>query len=751
MSERKKAKKPIENLKKYIKWVWILVAGPVVFLFLVVGFTALGLFGKLPSFEELENPKSNLASEIIAADQKILGKFYVQNRSNVHYDEISPNVVNALVATEDARFKSHSGVDLRALFRVIFKTLLGLDSDAGGGSTLTQQLAKNLFPREKQNKFQIIARKIKEWVIAIKLERNYTKNEILAMYLNTVDYGNQAFGIKSASKIFFNTTPDELKQEDAAVLVGVLKGPTLYNPFRNYENSFNRRNTVLGQMYKYKYLNQAQFDSLKALPIDLTRFKPEDHNSGLATYFREFLRDQLTDWCKTHEKPDGSKYNLYKDGLKIYTTINSRMQDYAEQAVKEHLTELQKQFFVHWKGYKNAPFAYIQQDKIDQIMMQNIKRSDRYRILKKEGISEKEIMQVLKQPVKMKIFTWRGDSTVTMSPIDSIRYHKFFLQTGMMAMEPQTGYIRAWVGGINHQYFKYDHVYASKRQVGSTFKPIVYAVAMQNGMSPCTQVPNVPICIETPSGPWCPDNSSKDYDGSMVSLKAALASSINRVSAYLINRYGVESVISLAKKLGITDKIPAVPSISLGTTDLSVYEMVGAMSAFVNEGVHITPQWITRIEDKNGNVIEEFLPQMEEALDEQTAFLVVELMKGVVEGGTAARLRGRYGLTNPIAGKTGTTQNNSDGWFMGLTPELVAGVWVGCEDRAAHFRTTALGQGANMALPIWGLFMKKVYGDKTLKVSKGNFKRPEKLNIEIDCSKFQQDIKTNENFENFDN
>lgn len=750
MSERKKTKKPTENFRKYIKWVWILVAGPVVFLFLIVGCTALGLFGSLPTFEELENPKSNLASEIIAADQKIIGKFFVQNRSNVHYEEISPTVINALVATEDARFNSHSGVDLRALFRVIFKTMLGLDSDAGGGSTLTQQLAKNLFPREKQNKLQIVIRKIKEWVIAVKLERNYTKNEILAMYLNTVEYGNQAFGIKSASKIFFNTTPDLLKQEEAAVLVGVLKGPTLYNPFRNYENSINRRNTVLGQMYKYKYLNKEQFDSLKVLPIDLTQFQPEDHNSGLATYFREFLRDQLTDWCRNHEKPDGTKYNLYKDGLKIYTTINSRMQAYAEQAVKEHLTDLQKQFFVHWKGYKNAPFAYIQQDKIDQIMMQSIKRSDRYRVMKKEGMSEKEIMAELKKPVKMKIYTWRGDSTLTMSPIDSIRYHKYFLQTGVMAMEPQTGYIRAWVGGINHQYFKFDHVYASKRQVGSTFKPIVYAVAMQNGMSPCTQVPNVPICIQTPSGPWCPDNSSKDYEGSMVSLKAALASSINRVSAYLINRYGVESVVSLAKKLGITEKIPAVPSISLGTTDLSVYEMVGAMSAFVNEGVHITPQWITRIEDKNGNVIEEFLPKMEEALDEQTAFLVVELMKGVVEGGTATRLRGRYGLTNPIAGKTGTTQNNSDGWFMGLTPELVTGVWVGCEDRAAHFRTTALGQGANMALPIWGLFMKKVYDDKTLKVSKGNFKRPEKLNVEIDCSKFQQDIKTNENFENFD-
>lgn len=751
MSKASKPKKAEKNYNNLILWTWIVFAGPVMFLFLIVSFTALGLFGKLPTFEELENPKSNLASEIISSDQQVIGKFYIQNRSNVHYNDISPTVINALVATEDARFRSHSGVDLRALFRVIFKTILGVDSDAGGGSTLTQQLAKNLFPRERLNKLEIVVRKIKEWVIAVKLERNYTKDEILAMYLNTVEYGNQAFGIKSAAKIFFNTTPDQLKQEEAAILVGVLKGPTLYNPFRNYQNGLDRRNTVLAQMYKYNYLEKTQFDSLKALPIDLTRFQPESHNSGVATYFREFLRDQLSVWCKNHQKPDGTNYNLYKDGLRIYTTINSKMQAHAEEAVKEHLTELQKQFFAHWKGHKNAPFAYIQQDKIEQIMEQSVKRSDRYKFWKKEGKSEKEIETLMKTPVKMRVFTWKGDSTVTMSPYDSIRYYKYYLQTGLMSVEPGTGFIRAWVGGINHQYFKYDHVFSAKRQVGSTFKPLVYAVAMQNGLSPCTKVPNVPICIETPSGPWCPDNSSKEFEGDMVSLKSALAYSINRVSAYLINKYGVQNVVNLAKNLGINEKIPAVPSISLGTTDLSVYEMVGAMAAFVNEGVYIRPQWITRIEDKNGNVLEEFLPEIKEALDPQTAYLVIELMKGVVEGGTATRLRGRYGLTNSIAGKTGTTQNNSDGWFMGLTPELVTGVWVGCEDRAAHFRSTALGQGANTALPIWGLYMKKVYEDPAIKVKKfAEFKRPEKLNVEIDCAKFQQEIKAGNEFENFD-
>ena len=755
MTNKKTGKKTKKTATKasWVKWIWIIILFPVLSLFLVVLLTSLGVFGSLPTIEDLANPRSNLASEIISSDQEVLGKFYIENRINVSYDQLSPKLVDALVSTEDARFYEHSGIDLRALFRVLVRTVLGGDRDSGGGSTLTQQLAKNMFPRENLSKFGVVLRKIKEWIIATKLERNYTKNEVLALYLNTVDFGYQAFGIKSASQIFFDTTPDSLKYEEAAVLVGVLKGPSYYNPVRNYDRSLTRRNVVLNQMLKYKKIDQAQYDSLKVLPIDLSRFKAESHNSGQATYFREFLRDQMNTWCKEHKKPDGTNYNLYKDGLKIYTTINSRMQAHAEEAVEEHLKVLQKQFFQHWSKRKNAPFYGITEAKAELIIDQAVKRSDRYRRLKKANASNEEIEKSFNTKTEMKIFTWNGDSTVTMTPRDSVRYNKYILQTGVMSIEPQTGYVRAWVGGINQKYFQYDHVYNGKRQVGSTFKPFVYAIAMQEGWSPCKEVPNIPICIETPSGPWCPSNSSKENEGEMMQLKKALAHSVNRVSAYLVKQFGVEPVIQMVRRMGIKSHIDAVPSICLGTADLSVYEMVGAMGAIVNKGVFIEPTWITRIEDKNGNVIEEFIPHSEEAMSEQTAYLVVELMKGVVEGGTATRLRGRYKLTNPIAGKTGTTQNNSDGWFMGLTPELVTGVWVGCEDRAAHFRSTALGQGANMALPIWGLYMQKVYADKKLSVSKDDFEKPVGLDVEIDCSKksSEEELPLPGSSENFDN
>lgn len=751
----KKTSKPAkgkqsDTTKKLVKIVWLVITGPVLLLFLIVMLTSAGLFGKLPTIEDLANPRSNLASEIISADQQVIGKFYVENRSNSTFQELSPQLVDALVSTEDARFYEHAGIDVRALFRVLAKTVLGGDSDSGGGSTVTQQLAKNMFPREDLNKIEVVFRKIKEWIIATKLERNFTKEEIIALYLNTVDFGNQAFGIKSASRIYFDTTPDSLKIEQAAMLVGMLKGPSFYNPRRNYDRAVTRRNVVLKQMVKYNKLSEAAYDSLNKLPVDLSKFQAESHNSGTATYFREFLREQMTDWCKKNKKPDGTNYNLYKDGLKIYTTINSRMQEHAEEAVQEHMKDLQKQFFAHWKGNKNAPFAYIPESKIQQIMRQAMQRSDRYRRMKDEGASSEEIDRAFKKKVKMKIFTYNGDSTVTMSPMDSIRYHKFIMQTGLMSMEPQTGYIRAWVGGVNQKFFQYDHVYSSKRQVGSTFKPFVYAIAMQEGWSPCTQVPNINICIQTPSGPWCPSNSSKEFEGAMVPLRSALAYSINKVSAYLIKQFGVEPVINMVRHMGIKSPIAPVPSICLGTADLSVYEMTGAVSTFANKGVYIEPTWITRIEDKNGNVLADFSPKTDEAMDEQTAYLVLELMKGVVEGGTATRLRGRYGLNNPIAGKTGTTQNNSDGWFMGLTPELVTGVWVGCEDRAAHFRSTALGQGANTALPIWGLYMKKVYADKKLKVSRGDFERPAKLTVETNCAEYNQQNNQLNQGENFD-
>jgi len=747
---KKKTAKTTES--SYLKWVYTVVLTPFLIAFLVILLTALGIFGALPTTIELENPKSNIASEVLSSDQKVLGKFYIQNRTNARFDELSPNLVNALIATEDARFFKHSGVDVIALGRVIIKTILGGDAGSGGGSTVSQQLAKNLFPREKLNKLQIAFRKIKEWIIAVRLERNYTKEEIIAMYFNTVDFVNQAVGIRSASSIYFNTTPDSLKLEEAATIVGMLQNPSMYNPKRFTEKAELRRNVVLSQMEKYGYISKEVRDSVKQIPLDMSKYKGEDHNTGLAPYFREHIRDELSKWCAKHEKADGTKYNLYKDGLKIYTTINSRMQAHAEAAVNEHMKELQKEFFAHWKGRKDAPFAFIDAAKIESILKQSMKRSDRYRSLKAAGFNEKEIEKDFKTPVEMTVFTWNGDSTLTMSPWDSIRYYKHFLRTGLMSIEPQTGFVKAWVGGINHQYFKYDQVYTGKRQVGSTFKPFVYAIAMREGLSPCTEVPTVSICIETPSGPWCPENSSKAYENAMVPLKAALANSINKVSALLIKTYGVKPVIDLVKKMGVTSQLDAVPSISLGSADISLFEMVGANATFVNKGIYIQPTYITRIEDKNGNVLEEFIPKSEEALDEQTAFLTIELMKGVVEGGTAARLRGRYKLTNPIAGKTGTTQNNSDGWFMGLTPDLVTGVWVGCEDRSAHFRTTALGQGANTALPIWGLYMQKVYADKKIKISTGDFEKPDKLTVEINCEKFNQEKKSNNvNFESFDN
>lgn len=724
---------------RYIKWIWIIAFSPLILLFLVLFLVYLGAFGRLPSFEELENPKSVLASEVYSADQKLLGKYYIENRSNVKYEQLSPYLVNALISTEDERFMEHSGVDLVALVRVVAKTIFAGDESSGGGSTITQQLAKNLYKRDStaaHSKSALAITKMKEWITAVKLEKSYTKEEIIALYFNTVEFGSNAYGIRSAANTYFGVTPDSLNIQESAMLVGMLKAPTTYNPKMHPEEALRRRNTVLFQMKRNKYITQAQYDSLKVLPIQL-KYSVENQNSGLAPYFREYLRGDLEKWCKENTKPDGSHYNLYKDGLRIYTTINSDMQLYAEQAVKEHLKKLQKDFFNHWKGSKTAPYDDISEAEVQNILKSAMKVSERYRKMKKAGASEAEIKKAFNTKVKMKIFTWNGDSTVTMTPWDSIRYHKFFLQTGFMAMDPQTGYIKAWVGGINHYFYKYDHVKVSKRQVGSTFKPFVYGVAMQAGLSPCYQAPNVTISIPDGDKLWTPSNSGDYKEGQMVSLKEALAHSINKVSAYLTMKYGIKKVVEFAHKCGIQSYVGLFPSSCLGTADLSVYEMVGANSTFVNKGTWTEPIYITRIEDKYGNVLAEFKPKKVEAMSEETAYLIVSLMKGVVESGTGTRLRGTYKINYPVAGKTGTTQNNSDGWFMGLTPDLVAGCWVGCEDRAAHFRSTALGQGANMALPIWALFMKRVYADPKLKVSKGDFERPKgELSIEVDCSKY---------------
>lgn len=737
-------KKNNPDNKKYIKYFWIFNAS---FFFLIILFFTLisfGLLGFMPSFEELESPKSNLASQIYSSDNVLLGTYYIENRSNINYSEISPNVVNALLATEDIRFEKHAGVDYRGVLRAIVKSLILFDKTSGGGSTITQQLAKNLFPRKPNvSKFEIILIKLKEWVTAIKLEKNYSKQEIIAMYLNTVDFGSHAYGIKSAAATFFGTSPDSLKVEEAATLIGLLKAPSWFSPVRNPERSWGRRNVVLSQMVKYKLLSEADFDSISPLPIDVSKYRVTDHQTGLATYFREYLRMQLINWCETKEKPDGGNYNLYKDGLKIYTTIDSRMQKYAEDAVSEYLGgELQPQFFEHWKNYKNAPFdrSFSDED-VQKLLKMSIKRTERYQSLKREGASEALIQQIFKTPVPMTIFSWKGEIDTIMSPLDSIKYYKHFLNAGLISMDPNTGYVKAYVGGINYKHFQWDHAKLSKRQVGSTFKPFVYTLAMQEGeFSPCSKVPNVPVTFEDFEGKkWTPRNSNDAREGEMVTLKWALANSVNYISAYLMKRYSPQAVVQIARKMGVTSPIDEVPAICLGATDLTVYEMVGAYSTFVNKGVYMEPIFVTRIEDKHGNIIESFVPKTQEAMSEETAYLMIELMKGVVESGTSVRLRYKYGLTTPIAGKTGTTQNNSDGWFIGLTPELATGVWVGNEDRSIHFRTITLGQGAHMALPVWAIYMKKVYADKKLNISQGDFEKPtNELKVETDCNKFEQ-------------
>lgn len=737
------SKKTPENFNKYLKVFWIIVFSPGILGILIFGTIALGLWGFMPSFEELENPKSNLASEIYSSDGQLLGTFFIHNRSNVSFEELSPNLVNALVATEDIRFHNHSGVDVRSIMRVIFRNIIGGQRSAGGGSTLSQQLAKNLFPRQDDpGKFRMVIIKLKEWVTAARLERNYTKDEIIAMYLNTVDFGSHAFGIKSAAKTYFNTSPDSLKVEEAAVLVGLLKAPSWFHPVRNPERAFLRREVVLHQMARYGFLTQHEYDSLRVLPMDMSQFQVQDHNTGLATYFREYLRQDLVQWSQNRLKPDGTHYNIYKDGLRIYTTIDSRMQKHAEAAVAEHLGGyLQREFFNHWRGHNSAPFGTdLSREEVNRLMSNAMRRSDRFRNLRRANATEDSIQKSFNTPTRMRIFTWRGEVDTLMTPMDSIRYYKHFLNTGVMAVEPHTGFVRAYVGGIDFRHFKFDHVTQSRRQVGSTFKPFLYTLAMQEGeFGPCSEVPNIPVSIELPDGTfWTPKNSSSDREGEMVTLRWALANSTNYISAFLIKRYSPHALVNLVRRMGIDSPMDPVPAISLGTPDLSVYDMVGAMATYANKGVYIKPSFIMRIEDNNGNLIESFIPQQNEAMSEHTAYLMLQLMKGVVSSGTGVRLRLRYQLTNPIAGKTGTTQNNSDGWFIGLTPDLVTGVWVGGEDRGIRFRSIALGQGANMALPIWALFMKRLYEDPSINISMGDFEAPRvPLNIVTDCDRIE--------------
>lgn len=740
MSETTKKKTKTNKFKKYIKVMWgtyfcFLLAVIVFFVLL-----SLGVLGFMPTFEQLENPKANLATEVYSDSGELIGYIGIQNRSNVTFKDISPNLINALVATEDARFYEHSGIDLRSLLRVLTKTVLGGDKSSGGGSTLTQQLAKNLFPREKKSTLGTVFAKLKEWVVAVKLERNYSKEEILSMYLNTVDYGSNAYGIKAASHIFFSKKPSELEVEEAAVLVGLLKAPTAYSPVRNPENANRRRNVVLSQMQKYGYISEVEYKEKSSNPIKL-HYNPQSHDEGIATYFREMLRNYMKEWCKTHYKANGENYDVHKDGLKIYTTINYKMQKYAEEAVKEHFTSLQSEFFKHTKGYKDAPFTGISKEDIEKYYIQAMKNSDRYRSLKSEGLSEKDIKANFKEKTNMRVFTWAGDKDTIMSPWDSLRYYKHFLNTGMVSIEPQTGHIKVYVGGINYKHFKFDNAKLGRRQVGSTFKPFVYAAAMRDSeLSPCYELENSPVTFEDFDN-WTPKNSNDSREGENVTLKWALANSVNFISAALIKDYTTpQAVVDLVKQMGITTPMEAYPSICLGTSDLSVMEMAGAMSTFVNKGIHKEPIFITKICDNKGMVLEVFNSKSNSALDEETSYLVLELMKGVVDGGTGGRLRFRYGLTSTIAGKTGTTDNNSDGWFIGLNPKLATAVWVGGELRSIHFRSTALGQGASMALPVYALFMKRCEKDSKLNFYKGDFDRPPTMSVDMDCSNYVQEI-----------
>jgi penicillin-binding protein 1A len=741
MTKKKKNKK--RDVKVYLIVLWTLFVLFGLSIYLVFYGITHEWFGDMPTFEELENPETNLATEIYSADGKILGTYYIENRSNVSYEDISPYLINAIVAIEDVRFYEHSGIDMKALFRVAKGVATG-NSDQGGGSTITQQLAKNLFPRgENLSKSQLVIRKFQEWVTATKLEYNYSKDEILAMYLNTVFYGHNAYGIKKAAETFFGKEPDSLNLQEAALLAGVVNAPTKFSPKRNPNNALGRRNLVLKRMETNGFIDEATYDSVSQLPIDLSHFGVIDHKSGQATYFREFLRGLMHEWAKTHFKPDGTPYNIYKDGLRIYTTIDSRMQQYAEEAVREHLAlDLQPAFYRHWKGDPKAPFVLPTEEDVEKIMTLSMKRSERYRVLKKAGWPMDSIIANFNTPVAMTVFSWDGPIDTVFTPMDSIRYYKYFLQSALMSVETGTGHVKAYVGGNDYRFFQYDHVTQAKRQVGSTFKPILYTLAMQEGeYTPCTKVPNISYSIQMPDGKfWEPKDSGKNKFGEEVTLRWALAHSNNRISAYLMKRFGPEATIQMARRMGIKSDIPAVPSICLGVCDLSLYEMVGAMSTFANKGVYVKPIVITKIEDKNGNVIQTFKAEQHEAMDEVTAYKMIELMKGVVYEGTGVRLRFKYGLRNPIAGKTGTTQNQSDGWFMGITPDLTTGIWTGAEDRSVHFKTITLGQGSNMALPVWALYMQKVYADPTLHISQGDFPKPlTNVDLEFDCDKYEEE------------
>lgn len=764
------SKKNTSRRNKFIAIFWSLFTLGILTIVMLFWMISKGWLGYLPDIDELQNPKNKYATEIYSSDMQLLGRFFYSkdNRVHVPYSAISPNMINALIATEDERFLDHSGIDGRALMRVLVKTAILQQRNAGGGSTITQQLAKQLYSPTANNLFERILQKPNEWVIATELERLYTKQEIIAMYLNQFDFLNNAVGIKSAAQVYFNTTPAELTIEQAATLVGMCKNPSYYNPVRHNERTFHRRNTVLNQMLKADYITESECDSLKQLPLVLD-FHRIDHKEGLAPYFREYLRkvlmakepkesnyaswqkqqyqEDLEDWhnnplygfCNKNKKADGTPYNIYSDGLRIYTTIDSRMQRYAEDAVSKHMQDLQKTFFKEKKGRSYAPFSRdVTTEEINGILERTKRQSERYRVLKKSGASKEEIDANFNTPVPMQVFSYEGMIDTLMSPLDSIRYHKHFLRCGMYSIDARNGHVKAYVGGPDFRQFQYDMATEGRRQVGSTVKPYLYTLAMEEGMWPCDKVTYQPITLLDANGrEWSPKNSDKKADdliGKEVTLQWGLTNSNNWISAYLMSLYTPESLVKLLRSFGMRGPIDPVISLCLGPCEISVAEMADAYTAFPNKGIRIEPIYVTHIEDKNGNLIATFVPKTHEIFSAETSYKMIHMLRNVIDHGTGVRVRYKYGLDMQMGGKTGTTQNNSDGWFMGFTPSLVTGVWVGGEDRSIHFDRISDGQGANMALPIWALYMKEVLNNPDIEYSLlEEFDIPEEFNPHAGC------------------
>lgn len=747
--------------KTFAKWFWILFVVGVIAVAGLFYMISKGWLGYLPPLDELQNPRNKYATELYSSDLQVIGRYYIsENRVEVKYADISENVINALISTEDVRFYDHSGIDFKALFRTLMK--LGR---AGGGSTLTQQLSKQLYSPHANNIFERAMQKPIEWVISVQLERLYSKEEIIQMYLNQFDFLYNAVGIKSAAQVYFNTTPDKLNVEQSAMLVGMFKNPALYNPIRRPEKTQARRNVVLSQMVKNDVLTEQEYDSLKLLPLGVN-FHSVDHKEGIAPYFREYLRQMLTakepkesnypSWnkqqfaidtalwnnnplygfCNKNKKSDGTPYNLYNDGLRIYTTIDSRMQKYAEEAVSEHMQYLQGQFFKEKQKSSTAPFSrQLKQSEVNDIMTRSMRQTDRYRSLKKAGMTEEQIVENFNTPVEMRVFSYEGLIDTVMSPLDSIRWQKYFLRCGFMSMDPKSGHVKAYVGGPNFAHFQYDMVNIGRRQVGSTVKPYLYTLAMEENMWPCDKTVNQQITLQDANGrDWTPRNSDKDHIGDTVTLQWGLTTSNNWISAYLMSLFTPDALARLMRSFGIQGDIPAVVSLCLGPCEVSVAEMVDAYTTFPNKGIRIEPLYVTRIEDNNGNIIATFTPRTHEIISEEASYKMITMLRSVIDHGTGVRVRYKYGLRMPMGGKTGTTQNNSDGWFMGFTPSLVNGVWVGGEDRGIHFDRMAEGQGASMALPIWALYMKKVLADPTLGYSETeDFDIPDWFDPEAGC------------------